>query len=222
MEAIRAIRNIRAEAEAAPSKKLRAVILASGTDRETLTAGKGYIMNLGNITQVTFAENKEDVPADSMSAVIAGAEIYIPLEDLVDFEAEYERLSKEKKRLEGEVKRVEGKLSNQGFVSKAPEKVVNEEREKMVKYKEMLEKVTARPGNGGCESRQIGDRAPPGRATPYTGGHRSMEDTGRWRTPDDVAFLKKNKKLYNISVKGEGLSATDVASRIISSPVIHL
>ena len=144
MEAIRAIRNIRAEAEAAPSKKLRAVILASGTDRETLTAGKEYIMNLGNITQVTFAENKEDVPADSMSAVIAGAEIYIPLEDLVDFEAEYERLSKEKKRLEGEVKRVEGKLSNQGFVSKAPEKVVNEEREKMVKYKEMLEKVTAR------------------------------------------------------------------------------
>lgn len=143
MEAIRAIRNIRAEAEAAPSKKLRAVILASGTDRETLTAGKEYIMNLGNITQVTFAENKEDVPADSMSAVIAGAEIYIPLEDLVDFEAEYERLSKEKKRLEGEVKRVEGKLSNQGFVSKAPEKVVNEEREKMVKYKEMLEKVTA-------------------------------------------------------------------------------
>ena len=84
------------------------------------------------------------MPADSMSAVIAGAEIYIPLEDLVDFEAEYERLSKEKKRLEGEVKRVEGKLSNQGFVSKAPEKVVNEEREKMVKYKEMLEKVTAR------------------------------------------------------------------------------
>lgn len=144
MEAIRAIRNIRAEAEAAPSKKLRAVILASGSDKETLTAGKEYIMNLGNITQVTFAENKEDVPADSMSAVIAGAEIYIPLEDLVDFEAEYERLSKEKKRLEGEVKRVEGKLSNQGFVSKAPEKVVNEEREKMVKYKEMLEKVTAR------------------------------------------------------------------------------
>ena len=144
MEAIRAIRNIRAEAEAAPSKKLRAVILASGSDKETLTAGKEYIMNLGNITQITFAENKEDVPADSMSAVIAGAEIYIPLEDLVDFEAEYERLSKEKKRLEGEVKRVEGKLSNQGFVSKAPEKVVNEEREKMVKYKEMLEKVTAR------------------------------------------------------------------------------
>ena len=62
----------------------------------------------------------------------------------MDYSAEYERLSKEKKRLEGEVKRVEGKLSNQGFVSKAPEKVVNEEKEKMAKYKDMLEKVSAR------------------------------------------------------------------------------
>lgn len=70
---------------------------------------------------------------------------YISLwEDLVDFAAEYDRLTREKKRLEGEVKRVEGKLSNQGFVSKAPEKVVNEEREKMAKYNDMLEKVTAR------------------------------------------------------------------------------
>ena len=60
------------------------------------------------------------------------------------YNAEYERLLKEQKKLEGEVKRVEGKLSNQGFVSKAPEKVINEEREKMVKYKEMLEKVTDR------------------------------------------------------------------------------
>ena len=143
-EAIRAIRNIRAEAEAAPGKKLRAVILASGSDETDLKAGAAYIKNLGNITEVTFTENKADVPAESMSAVIAGAEIYIPLEDLVDFAAEYDRLTREKKRLEGEVKRVEGKLSNQGFVSKAPEKVVNEEREKMAKYKDMLEKVTAR------------------------------------------------------------------------------
>ncbi len=143
-EAIRAIRNIRAEAEAAPGKKLRAVILASGSDEQLLMTGESYIRNLGNITEVSFAEDKADVPAESMSAVIAGAEIYIPLEDLVDFAAEYDRLTKEKKRLEGEVKRVEGKLANQGFVSKAPEKVVNEEREKMAKYKEMLEKVTAR------------------------------------------------------------------------------
>ncbi len=144
MEAIRAIRNIRAEAEAAPSRKLRAVILASEGSAETVKAGERYIKNLANITEVTFIESKEQAPEEAMSAVIHGAEIYIPLEDLVDYDAEFERLSKEKKRLEGEVKRVEGKLSNQGFISKAPEKVINEEKEKMVKYKEMLEKVSER------------------------------------------------------------------------------
>ena len=144
MEIIRSIRNIRAEAEAAPSKKLRAVILAEGEVLETIKDAERYIKNLANITEVTFIENKEQAPEEAMSAVIDGAEIYIPLEDLVDYNAEYERLLKEQKKLEGEVKRVEGKLSNQGFVSKAPEKVINEEREKMVKYKEMLEKVTDR------------------------------------------------------------------------------
>ena len=144
MDAIRAIRNIRAEAEAAPSKKLRAVILASGSKLEDMKAGENHIRNLANITEVTYIDSKEKAPEESMSAVIHGVEIYIPLEDLVDYNAEYERLAKEKKRLEGEVKRAEGKLSNQGFVSKAPEKVINEEKEKLAKYKEMLEKVSAR------------------------------------------------------------------------------
>ena len=144
MDAIRAIRNIRAEAEAAPSKKLRAVILATDERLETIKMGESYIKNLANITEVTFITSKEQAPEEAMSAVIDGAEIFIPLEDLVDYNAEYDRLIKEQKRLEGEVKRVEGKLSNQGFVSKAPEKVINEEKEKMVKYKEMLEKVTDR------------------------------------------------------------------------------
>ena len=79
-----------------------------------------------------------------MSAVVDGAEVFIPLDDLMDYEAELTRLQKEKKRLEGEVKRVTGKLSNQGFISKAPEKVVAEERAKKDKYEEMLAKVTER------------------------------------------------------------------------------
>ena len=62
----------------------------------------------------------------------------------MDYEAEYDRLTKEKKKLEGEVKRVVGKLSNEGFVSKAPEKVINEEKAKQVKYEEMLAKVIDR------------------------------------------------------------------------------
>ena len=79
-----------------------------------------------------------------MSAVVAGAEVFIPLDDIMDYEAEYDRLTKEKKKLEGEVKRVVGKLSNEGFVSKAPEKVINEEKAKQVKYEEMLAKVIDR------------------------------------------------------------------------------
>ena len=144
MEAIRAIRNIRAEAEAAPSKKLRAIILAAGEKAATIKDGARYIQNLANITEITFTESKADIPEEVMSAVIDGAEIYIPLDDLVDYNQEFERLTKEQKKLEGEVKRVVGKLSNEGFVSKAPEKVINEEREKQAKYEDMLAKVIAR------------------------------------------------------------------------------
>ncbi|HKM28695.1 MAG TPA: valine--tRNA ligase [Anaerovoracaceae bacterium] len=143
MEAIRAIRNIRAEAEAAPSKKLRAVILAEAGKMDAVRAGERYIMSLANITDINFITDKKDVPEEVMSAVIDGVEIYIPLDDLVDYNAEFDRLTKEKKRLEGEVARVKGKLSNQGFVAKAPEKVIAEEKEKQVKYEDMLAKVAA-------------------------------------------------------------------------------
>ena len=144
MTAIRAIRNVRAEADAAPSKKLRAIILAEGEKMEMLKSDERYLKDIANITEITFVTDKTEVPEDVMSAVLDGAEIFIPLDDLVDFNAEFERLTKEKKRLEGEVKRVVGKLSNEGFVAKAPEKVINEEREKKVKYEEMLEKVISR------------------------------------------------------------------------------
>lgn len=143
MDAIKAIRNIRAEKNVVPSKKLRATILAEGEKEETMKSGADYLKNLANITELTFAESKSDVPEDAVSAVIDGAEIYVPLDDLVDYKEEFDRLTKEKKRLEGEVARVNGKLSNQGFVSKAPEKVINEERAKKEMYEEMLAKVSA-------------------------------------------------------------------------------
>ena len=143
MEAIRAIRNIRAEAEASPKKKLTAFIVAKEA-REKLEAGRRYICDMANITEITFADDRKDVPENVMTAVIDGAEIFIPLDELVDFEAEKERLAKEKKRLEGEVARTEKMLSNPGFVNKAPEKKIAEEKEKQAKYKDMLEKVCER------------------------------------------------------------------------------
>ena len=144
MDAIKSIRNIRAETGAAPSKSLTAVIVASGEPMSKIKAGERYLKKLAHISEIRFAADKTAAPEDAMSAVIDGAEIYIPMDELVDYKAEHERLTKEKTRLEGELKRVNGKLSNPGFISKAPEKVINDEKEKLAAYEAMLEKVAAR------------------------------------------------------------------------------
>ena len=143
-EAIRAVRNIRVEAGAATGRKLTACIVAEGKELEEMTAIERHIKDIANITEISFVSSKEEAPKDAMTAVITGAEIYVPLEELVDFSAEFDRLTKEKKRLEGEVKRASGKLSNQGFVSKAPAKLIEEEKAKLAGYQEMLDKVLER------------------------------------------------------------------------------
>ena len=141
MDAIKAIRNIKAEKNVAPSKKIKAIILAEGEKAEIAKAGEAYLKNLANITELIFTESRAEVPQDAVSAVIDGAEIYIPLDDLVDFAEEKARLEKEQKRLEGEVKRSTGMLNNPGFVSKAPEAKIQAEREKLAMYEDMLAKV---------------------------------------------------------------------------------
>ncbi len=143
MDAIKAIRNIKAEKNVAPSKKIKAIILAEGEKAETAKAGEAYLRNLANITEILFTDSKKDVPEDAVSAVIDGAEIYIPLDDLVDFAEELARLEKEQKRLEGEVKRSNGMLSNPGFVNKAPEAKIQAEKDKLAVYEDMLAKVSA-------------------------------------------------------------------------------
>ncbi len=144
MDFIKAVRNIRAEAETAPSKKLRAYIIASGEDLVRAKKGERYIRALANISEISYPESKDGIGEDFMSAVIDGGEIYIPTDDLLDYKQEFDRLTKEKDRLTKEVARAEGKLGNEGFVSKAPEKVINAEREKLAVYREMLEKVVDR------------------------------------------------------------------------------
>ena len=120
------------------------MILCGDGKEEIVRAGERYIMKMANITDISFPASKDEVAEDVMSAVVDGAEVYVPLDDIMDYDAELERLQKEQKRLEGEVKRVKGMLSNPNFVNKAPEKKVNEEREKQVKYEEMLAKVVER------------------------------------------------------------------------------
>ncbi|MCT4604846.1 MAG: valine--tRNA ligase [Marinisporobacter sp.] len=144
MEAIRSIRNIRAEMNVVPSKKAKVMVVASKDAYEAINSGKNYFMTLASASEVVLQKEKKDIPEDAMSAVIAGAEIFLPLDELVDFEKEMERLQKEKEKLEKELKRVNGKLSNQGFLGKAPAKVIEEEKEKQAKYQDMMEKVLER------------------------------------------------------------------------------
>lgn len=144
METIRAIRNIRAEADAAPSKQLTAFIDAEDNAKNRIASGERYIKNIANIIDIKFTEDKNDIPDEVMSAVINGAEILIPLDELIDYKAEMERLAGEKKKLESEVARVDKMLSNPGFIKNAPEKKINEEKKKKNKYIEMLSKVSER------------------------------------------------------------------------------
>ena len=139
MQAVSAIRNRRAEMNVPPSKKSKVIVVTQNT--EVYEKSKQFFEKLASASEVEVLSGKERIDAKAVNIVVEGAEIFLPLEDLVDKDKELERLEKEKKQLEGEIKRVEGKLNNQGFLAKAPEKLIEEEKAKGVKYKEMLLKV---------------------------------------------------------------------------------
>ncbi len=139
MDAIRGVRNLRTQMNVPPSKRARITIVS---DDAGLFAGtEKYFEKLAGASETVIARDNSGVDENAVNTVVEGATLYIPLDDLVDREKELERLEKEQSTLISEIKRAEGKLNNPGFVDKAPEKVVNEEREKLLKYKDMLEKV---------------------------------------------------------------------------------
>jgi len=145
MNMIRSIRNIKAEAEVPPSKKVKvAVVAESEALKSIIQKGDSYFKSLANVSEITFIQDKSDVGQNTMSSVLPGVQIYIPLSDLVDFEKEIERLNKEIERLLKEIKRAEGKLNNKGFVDKAPEQVVLAERQKLEGYQDLYRKVNDR------------------------------------------------------------------------------
>ena len=143
MEIIKAVRTIRVEADAAPSRKLSMEVRTSAL-ADVIPEIQGYIKNMANISSIKVIPVEETAADDVMTAAVKDAEILIPLQDLVDFDEEIKRLEKEQERLRSEVARVEKKLANKGFVSKAPEAVVQEERDKGDKYRDMLDTVTKR------------------------------------------------------------------------------
>ncbi len=145
MDAIKNIRNIRAEMNVPPSKKAKIVFVASKSeDQEILKEGRVFFERLASSSEVLIKSDKTGIPSDAVASMLPGVEIYIPLEDLIDIEKELERLEKEKNNLQKELDRVNAKLGNQGFVAKAPANVIEEEKSKKVKYQEMYDKVIER------------------------------------------------------------------------------
>ncbi|WDV44757.1 valine--tRNA ligase [Clostridiaceae bacterium M8S5] len=145
MEAIKNIRNIRAEMNVVNSKKCNIVFVTQSDERkEMLKKAKEYFITLASASDISILGSKDEFKEDAMSTVVDDCEIFLPMNELVDMEKEIERLQKEKKRLEGELKRVKGKLSNEGFLKKAPPHLVEEEKQKQNKYQTMMDKVEER------------------------------------------------------------------------------
>ncbi len=144
-DAVRAIRNVRTGMNVAPSRKAKVFVVSSDSEiRDIFEDGMLFFKSLAFASEVEICADKAGIPEDAVSAVIAGATMYMPFAELVDISAEIERLNKEEARLQGEIKRSNGMLSNEKFISKAPEAKVAEEREKLAKYEQMLTEVTER------------------------------------------------------------------------------
>ncbi|MFC0299884.1 valine--tRNA ligase [Virgibacillus soli] len=141
---IKAVRNIRAEVDTPMSKQITLLIQAESEEIvHELEAERHYLERFANPSELVIASTIT-APDKAMSAVVTGAELFLPLEGLIDFDKEISRLEKELEKWTKEVERVQKKLSNQGFINKAPEQVVEEEREKEKDYLDKQAKVKAR------------------------------------------------------------------------------
>jgi len=143
--AVKGIRNVRTDMNVPPSRKATVIVVSeSASLREIFENSKVFFATLGYAAEVKIQADKTGIPEGAVTALIPGAAIYIPFADLVDVEKEIERLEKEKIRLAGELNRVKGMLSNEKFVSKAPEAKIAEEKEKQEKYTMMMTQVEER------------------------------------------------------------------------------
>ncbi len=144
-ELVRSVRNRRSEMDVPPSRKASVFLVSDKEEvRNVFASQKDMYAGLMGAGEITVQADKSGIAEDAVSIVIPDAVAYIPLSDLVDLEKEKERLQKEKERLNKELARSKGMLGNERFLSKAPEAKVQEEKEKLAKYEQMMEQVTAR------------------------------------------------------------------------------
>ncbi len=146
-EAVRAIRGVRTDMNVPPSKKAKVYVVSDKAEvRSIFETGKVFFATLGYASEVMIQTDKTGIGEDAVSAVIHEAVIYMPFAELVDLDKEIERLQKEEQRLTKELARVNGMLGNEKFVSKAPAAKIEEEKEKLAKYTDMMKQVQERLG----------------------------------------------------------------------------
>ena len=139
MSVITAIRQIRADSGCAPSKKVDLFVVTE--KKRLIDKAMIYLLKLANINKVNFIESKEQIDVKTVSVVLDKTELYVPLGELVDLDKEVVRLKGELEKVEAEIARANSKLSNNGFLAKAPKNLVEQEREKLNKYIDMRKKI---------------------------------------------------------------------------------
>ena len=144
MEIVRTIRNMRAEMNVAPGRRASLILKPHDGWKEALSTAEGYFTRLAFASSLTILDPSSPNPEKSASAVTEACDLFMPLGELVDVEKELKRLEKDRKSLEGEIARASGKLSNPGFLSKAPANLVEQEKIKLETNKQLLEKLVAR------------------------------------------------------------------------------
>ena len=138
---IKAVRAMKKDADCPPSKKVELFVVTES--KRLVTLNKDCIIKLSGASELTIVDDATAAGDKTVSAVTEIAQIYVPLGELVDLEKEKARLKAEIERIDGEIARAEGKLSNEKFVSKAPQKLVDAEKEKVAKYRDMKAKCVA-------------------------------------------------------------------------------
>ena len=141
MGIIKAVRAMKKDAECPPSKKVELNVVTES--KRLIQLNKDCIVKLSGASVLRFVESAASVEGKTVSAITDIAQIYVPLGELVDIEKEKARLVAEIERIDSEIARAEGKLTNEKFVSKAPAKLVDAEKEKLAKYQDMKAKCVA-------------------------------------------------------------------------------
>ena len=139
MDVIKAVRNMKTTVNCPPSKKVK--VFVSTPNKRLIAANAGAIAKLAGASEIDFVETGSQAGEKTMSQVMDGCSVFVPLGELVDLAKERERLSKELERVIGEISRADGKLQNRGFIEKAPKNLVDEERAKLEKFIGMKEKI---------------------------------------------------------------------------------